>query len=85
MPGTEWATFDAATGHTEEKDLHVRGTRLRQVGTDFWMFNPDVPQDGKACRIRCGICKQGMDGFKSCPDCFPWRQEADGDHHLERV
>jgi hypothetical protein len=84
MAGTEWATMD--TVEWGLKDLHVKGTRLRGgAGMDFWMFNPDVPQDGKACRIRCGICKQGMDGFKSCPDCFPWRQEADGDHHLERV
>lgn len=54
-----------------EKDLHVQGTiRKGSVGNKlvFWMFNPPLV---KECRVRCGICKQGMDGHRSCPNCYP--------------
>lgn len=68
---TEWATMDTIS---PERDLHVQGTRLRgDGGIDFWMFNPPAV---KVCRIRCGICKQGMDGYQSCPNCYPEREKC---------
>jgi|TARA_R100001530_G_scaffold75540_1_gene53047 hypothetical protein len=66
----QWATMDTVL---PEKDLHVQGTRLRGGGTmDFWMFNPPLV---KPCRVRCGMCKRGMDGYRSCPHCYPDKQE----------
>jgi len=74
---TQWATFEESTGYTNEKDLHTKGTGHRPGGgVIFWMFNPEIPQDATQCRVRCGMCKQSMDGHKSCPQCYPWRQEA---------
>jgi len=72
MSGTSWATFDEATGYTEEKNLHIGGTIQRPNGTEFWMFNPPY---GKPCRIRCGICKNPMDGYRHCPYCYPEKEE----------
>ena len=71
MPGTEWATFEHSTGWTEEKNLHTSGTRIRGDGKfDIFLFNPSY--DGKVkCVWRCGICKDSMDGYKHCPNCFP--------------
>jgi hypothetical protein len=67
--GAEWATMDTVG---TERDLHVKGTRLRGGGKiDFWMFDPPVV---KPCRVRCGICKQGMDGYAHCPRCFLGKQ-----------
>lgn len=73
--GTEWATIDTVL---PEKDLHVKGT-MRKGGDKFafMMFNPEIPQDRDKCQVRCGMCHQPMDGFKSCPTCYPWRQEEE--------
>ena len=61
----EYATMDTITG---EKDLHVKGT-LRKAGKySFHMFNPPTV---RACRVRWGACKRGMDGFEHCPVCYP--------------
>jgi len=72
--GHQWATMDTITG---EKDLHVKGTMRKSKKGEpvyaFHMFNPDIPQDRDQCRVRCGMCRHPMDGFKSCPNCYPDR------------
>ena len=55
-----------------EKGLHISGTRDRGRALDFWMFNPPVA--GNAYRIRGGICKRPMDGYRRCPYCYPEKE-----------
>ena len=73
MPN-EWATMDTVL---PEKDLHVKGTMRKPGGRySFMMYNPEIPQDRDNCRVRCGMCKRPMDGCRSCPNCYPWRQDS---------
>jgi len=59
----------------EPADLHVRGTIPRGNGkVEFWMFNP--PYAKGAVRMRCGICKGDMSGFRHCPQCFPDKKDV---------
>lgn len=69
--GQEWATPENELPYTP--DLHISGTVRTPRGITFWMFNP---LGGKPCRIRCGICRNPMDGHRHCPYCFPDKQEA---------
>ena len=72
MPGNEWATMDTVL---PEKDLHVKGSIIK--GADhkfvFWMFNPPTISP---CRVRCGLCRRGMDGYGHCPNCFPTEESV---------
>ena len=38
--GNSYATFDEATGYTEEKNLHIGGTIPRGTSLEFWMTAP---------------------------------------------
>jgi len=65
--GNRWATMDTVL---PDKVVHVQGTSHGPGGSvTFWMFNPQR----KRCRIRCGICRRGMDGYRHCPYCYPRR------------
>jgi hypothetical protein len=70
--GNSWATID--TVETSDKNLHVKGT-LRKGGDkySFHMFNP--PTIKPVMLVRCGMCREDMTEYKSCPNCFPWRLE----------
>ena len=63
--GQSWATpeNDYSDG---ERSLHISGTRDRGDKIDFWLFRAGR----KPCRIRCGICKEPMDGHEHCPRCI---------------
>jgi len=69
--GNEWATMDTVF---PEKQSITRGTMPKgSVGAKvaFMMFNPPIREEMDPCKVRCGICLRGMDGFKSCPNCYP--------------
>ncbi len=67
----EYATLDTVS---PEADLHIKGTIPRAGGKlEFWMFNP--PYGKGAVKMRCGICKGDMSGFRHCPNCFPNTKE----------
>jgi hypothetical protein len=49
---------------------HIDNTRERGQGIiDFWLYTPKET-DSKPT-VRCGICKDEITGFKSCPRCYP--------------
>jgi len=67
--GQSYATKDNDP-YDGERGLHIQGTRDRGNKIDFWMFNPPISH----CRIRCGICKRCMNGYRHCPYCYPEKE-----------
>jgi len=71
-PGNQYATMDSV--EWGNKDLHVKGTMRRSDDSySFYMFNPETLKPVRL--VRCGMCKNDMTGFKSCPNCYPNRVE----------
>lgn len=71
-PGNSYATMDSV--EWGDKDLHVKGTLRKGTSLSFHLFNPETIKAVKL--VRCGICKDDMTGFKSCPYCYPERVEV---------